>query len=157
MRKPFAEPAALATAKPRRYRNKDHLRYVARQACLICGRTPSDPHHLRYAQPRALGRKASDEFTVPLCLVHHREVHRLGNEQAWWQAAGIDPISIAQKLWNATRVTEGHLEGDAEADETTGKLAGSPTAPNAQSPRGASKVRRAHPTKPHPGNRTAPA
>jgi hypothetical protein len=47
---------SLAIAKPRRYRNKDRLRYVTRQACLICGRQPSDPHHLRYAQPRALGR-----------------------------------------------------------------------------------------------------
>jgi hypothetical protein len=37
------------------------------------------PHHLRFAQPRALGRKASDEFTVPLCRVHHREVHRAGD------------------------------------------------------------------------------
>ena len=35
----------LAIAKPRRYRSKEHLRYVARQACLICGRQPSDPHH----------------------------------------------------------------------------------------------------------------
>jgi hypothetical protein len=103
------EPASLPIAKPRRYRNKDHLRYVARQACLICGRQPSDPHHLRYAQPRALGRKASDEFTVPLCRMHHREVHRVGNEQAWWQAVGIDPLSIAQTLWNRTRVTEGHI------------------------------------------------
>ena len=40
------------------------------------------PHHLRYAQPRALGRKASDELTVPLCRTHYREVHRVGNEQA---------------------------------------------------------------------------
>jgi hypothetical protein len=67
----------LLIAKPRRYRSKDHLRFVACQACLICGRQPSDPHHLRYAQPRALGRKASDEFTLPLCRVHHREVHRM--------------------------------------------------------------------------------
>ena len=106
----------LAIAKPHRYRNKDHLRYVARQACLICGRQPSDPHHLRYAQPRALGRKASDEFTVPLCRVHHREVHRLGNEQSWWQAAGIDPLSVAQKLWNRTRVNEGRVDADEPSD-----------------------------------------
>ena len=59
--------------------------------CLICGRKPSDPHHLRFMQPRALGRKVSDEFTVPLCRVHHRAVHRVGNERAWWKAAGIDP------------------------------------------------------------------
>jgi ERF superfamily len=105
-----SEESALAISKPRRYRNKDHLRYVARQACLICGRQPSDPHHLRYAQPRALGRKASDEFTVPLCRVHHREVHRIGNEQAWWQVVGIEPLGIAQKLWNRTRMDEGHIE-----------------------------------------------
>jgi hypothetical protein len=53
-------------------------RYVARQPCLICGRKPADSHHLRRAQPRALGRKASDEFTVPLCHIHHRLVHRVG-------------------------------------------------------------------------------
>jgi len=110
--------SGLAISKPRRYRNQDHPRYVARQACLICGRQPSDPHHLRYAQPRALGRKASDEFTVPLCRVHHREVHRLGNEQAWWHAADIDPLGIAQKLWNRTRVDEGRLEAEAQPPST---------------------------------------
>ena len=52
-------------ATPRRYRNPEHLRYVAQQACVICGRKQSDPHHLRYLEPRALGRKASDEFAVP--------------------------------------------------------------------------------------------
>src|SRR5262249_43697876 len=96
----------LAIAKPRRYRNKEHLPYVARQACLICGRQPSDPHHLRYTQPRALGRKASDEFTVPLCRVHHREVHRVAKEAGWWAAAGIDPLSVAETLWNKTRGTK---------------------------------------------------
>jgi hypothetical protein len=45
------------------------------QPCLVCGRKPSDPYHLRYMQPRALGRKASDEFAVPLCRGQHRELH----------------------------------------------------------------------------------
>ncbi len=119
----LGDEGTLAISKPRRYRNKDHLRYVARQACLICGRTPSDPHHLRYAQPRALGRKASDEFTVPLCRVHHREVHRLGNERAWWQAADIDPLSVAQKLWNRTRVNEGRVEADQPGRAPAGAAA----------------------------------
>jgi ERF superfamily len=119
-----AEQGPLALGKPRRYRNKEHLRYVARQACLICGRRPSDPHHLRYAQPRALGRKASDEFTVPLCRAHHREVHRVGNEQAWWQSAGIDPLDVARKLWNETRVNEGHIESvDRELTPATSSAA----------------------------------
>jgi hypothetical protein len=97
------DKSALALPAPRRYRDRDHLRHVAKQPCLICGRKPSDPHHLRYLQPRALGRKASDEFVVPLCRIHHRLVHRVGNEAAWWQDAGIDPIAVARKLWGETR------------------------------------------------------
>jgi hypothetical protein len=97
------DKSALALPAPRRYRDRDHLRHVAKQPCLICGRKPSDPHHLRYVQPRALGRKASDEFVVPLCRIHHRLVHRVGNEAAWWQDAGIDPIAVARKLWGETR------------------------------------------------------
>ena len=61
-------------AKTRRLRNKNHLDFVSAQPCLICGRQPCDAHHIRFAQPRALGRKVSDEFTVPLCRIHHREL-----------------------------------------------------------------------------------
>ena len=106
------DKSVLAIPAPRRYRDRDHLRHVAKHPCLICGRKPSDPHHLRFMQPRALGRKASDEFTVPLCRIHHRLVHRVGNEAAWWQDAGIDPIMAARKLWKDTRVNEGHLRPD---------------------------------------------
>ena len=123
------EENTFPIAKPRRYRNKDHLRYVARQACLICGRQPSDPHHLRYAQPRALGRKSSDEFTVPLCRVHHREVHRVSNEQAWWQSVGIDPLSVAQQLWETTRLNEGRLVASPQAGQPSGPSAQTPTDP----------------------------
>jgi hypothetical protein len=118
------DKSALAVATPRRYRNREHLRAVAKQPCLICGRKPSDPHHLRYLQPRALGRKASDEFAVPLCRIHHRAVHRARDERAWWQAAGIDPIKIARKFWKDTRIDEGRVEPDRTppapaADRTT--------------------------------------
>jgi hypothetical protein len=60
-------------------------------------------------QPRALGRKPSDEFVVPLCRVHHRAVHRAGDERAWWKQAGIDPLKVARKLWQHTRVNEGRI------------------------------------------------
>jgi hypothetical protein len=106
------DKSVLAVAAPRRYRNREHLRYVAQQACLVCGRKPSDPHHLRHVQPRALGRKASDEFAVPLCRVHHRAVHRAGDERAWWQTTGIDPVKVARKLWKHTRVNEGRIPPD---------------------------------------------
>jgi hypothetical protein len=103
------DKSALAVAAPRRYRNREHLRSVVKMPCLVCGRKPSDPHHLRYAQPRALGRKASDEFAVPLCRLHHREVHRAGDERAWWKAAGIDPLKVADKLWKEARRNEGRI------------------------------------------------
>jgi len=97
------DKSILTVAAPRRYRNREHLRYVAQQACLVCGRKPSDPHHLGFTQPRALGRKVSDEFAVPLCRGHHRAVHRSGDERAWWQQAGIDAVKVARRLWKATR------------------------------------------------------
>jgi hypothetical protein len=97
------DKSILTVPAPRRYRNREHLRYVAQQACLVCGRKPSDPHHLGFTQPRALGRKVSDEFAVPLCRGHHRAVHRSRDERAWWRQAGIDPIKVARRLWKETR------------------------------------------------------
>jgi hypothetical protein len=101
------DKSALTLAEPRRHRSREHLRFVAQQPCLLCGRKPSDPHHLRFMQPHALGRKVSDEFAVPLCRVHHRAVHHAGDEQAWWKAAGTDPVKVARRLWKQTRLNEG--------------------------------------------------
>jgi hypothetical protein len=95
-RLPTAPPSL---AKTKRRRDPEHLRFVAAQPCLICGRLPADAHHLRFAQVRALGRKASDEFTVPLCRMHHREAHRTSNEKAWWTTLGIKPLEVARRLW----------------------------------------------------------
>jgi len=89
----------LSLPAPRRIRDRDHVGLVAKQPCLICGRRPTDAHHLRFAQSKALGCKVSDEFTVPLCRGHHRELHRCGDEAAWWKKVGIDPIVPARALW----------------------------------------------------------
>jgi hypothetical protein len=118
------DKSVLAMPEPRRYRNKDHLRFVASKPCLSCGRKPSDPHHLRFVQPRALGRKASDEFVVPLCRIHHRLVHRVGNEAAWWRDAGIDPIKAAGRLWKRTRRVEAKSN---PADASNAPAQGSPS------------------------------
>jgi len=89
--------------KPIRLRDKEHLKFVARQPCVVCGRTPSEAHHLRFAQPRALGRKVSDEFTVPVCRLHHRELHRHGDEASWWAGVQIEPTEIALAMWGRSR------------------------------------------------------
>lgn len=104
--------------KPVRDRDRNHLRFVARQPCLVCGRSPCDPHHIKFAEQRAMGRKVSDRFTVPVCRLHHRELHRRGNERAWWQIHEIDPLAVAARLWSMT-----HTVTDAEAgveEETVG-------------------------------------
>jgi hypothetical protein len=92
-----------ALGKTVRLRDKDHRKFVLRQPCLVCGRVPSDPHHLTFTQPRALGRRVSDEFTVPVCRAHHRELHRSGEEAAWWRRLNIDPLPVARKLCQQSR------------------------------------------------------
>lgn len=96
------DKSLLTIAEPKRLRDKAHLRFVASQPCLICGRQPSDPHHLRFAQPRAIGLKVSDEFTVPLCRGHHRQLHQAGNEVTWWEGLKINALEIAKGLWGQT-------------------------------------------------------
>jgi hypothetical protein len=113
------DKSVLTVAAPRRYRNRAHLRFVMQQPCLLCGRKPSDAHHIRFMQPRALGRKTSDEFAVPLCRSHHRAVHRAGDEKAWWKHASIDPIKVARKLWKHTRIDEGWIEPEPTAQGAT--------------------------------------
>jgi DNA recombination protein Rad52 len=105
-------PAQLAIPKEKRIRSKEHLVFVAKQPCLVCGRRPAQAHHLRFAQPRAMALKVSDEFTVPLCSGHHDSLHRTGDERAWWARNGIrDPLMMAGRLWAASRLSP---PGDAE-------------------------------------------
>jgi hypothetical protein len=93
---------AFPLTKTAHKRNKAHLAFVAAQPCIVCRRSPSDAHHLKFAQPRTLGRKVSDEFTVPLCREHHLQLHQHGNEAAWWANLKIAPLEMAKELWNAT-------------------------------------------------------
>jgi hypothetical protein len=96
------DKSQLAIAEPKRLRDKAHLKFIASQPCLVCGRQPSDPHHLRFAQPRAIGLKVSDEFTVPLCRGHHRQLHQAGDEIAWWKSQRMNALDIARGLWEKT-------------------------------------------------------
>ena len=112
------DKSVLAFPELRRHRDKTHLRFVARQPCLICARQPCDAHHVRFAQSRGLGLKVSDEFTVPLCRGHHRELHRAGNEAKWWRTKGVDAMGAARKLWIETHPV-GASASAIEPDATT--------------------------------------
>jgi hypothetical protein len=111
----------VAIAKPVRERDRDHLEFVTSQPCLVCGRTPSDAHHIKFAEQRAMGRKVSDKFAVPICRLHHRELHRRGNERVWWQNQGIDPLVVAATLWTRTHaVATADAEIVGDRDRLTG-------------------------------------
>jgi ERF superfamily len=115
--------SVLSWPAPRRIRDRDHVRLVAKQPCLVCGRRPADAHHLRFAQSRALGRKVSDEYTVPLCRGHHREVHRSGDETEWWKKVGFDPTVSARVLWlqsHPLRTASGNSQNTASPDQQAG-------------------------------------
>jgi hypothetical protein len=107
----------VTSVKPRRCRDKDHLRFICKQPCMVCGRTPCEAHHIRFAQPRAVGRRVSDEFTVPLCRLHHRELHRIGNELCWWKERNVDPLPIALRFWQHTRGVVPPAQVEANASE----------------------------------------
>jgi DNA recombination protein Rad52 len=109
---------ALETTRTRRLRDEDHLRLVAKQPCLICGRLPSHAHHLRFVQPRALGKKVSDEWTVPLCVLHHRALHDVGDEEKWWEQNRIRPVAEAERLWRRSHpdlLAQGPESANADA------------------------------------------
>jgi ERF superfamily protein len=112
------DKSSLAISEPRRVRDRVHVKYVATHPCLICGRSPVDAHHIRFAQRSALGRRVSDEFTVPLCRGHHRSLHRAGDEAKWWRTAGIDPMTSARDLWVETLVARGQLALDDSSRPT---------------------------------------
>jgi hypothetical protein len=93
--RPKIDKSVLTFGEPKRIRCKEHLRFVAAQPCLICGRSPSHAHHVRYAQSR--------EFTVPLCAIHHHHIHITRKEREWWQERNIDPLKVANGLWQKGR------------------------------------------------------
>jgi hypothetical protein len=130
------DKSVLAISEPRRHRDKGHLRFVGSQACLICGREPSDPHHLRFTQPRALGRKVSDEYTVPLCRTHHREVHRCGNESDWWAKYNLKPLPVAETLWTQTHPVWPAAQPTVADEKTGARPAASESTPVASLPKG---------------------
>ena len=111
------DKSVLAIAEPRRIRSKEHLRFVASRPCVICGRSPSNAHHVRFAQSRGVGLKVSDEFTVPLCAIHHHELHQTGREQDWWRGRNIEPLAIAHALWREGR---GQRASDEDPDQKLG-------------------------------------
>lgn len=112
--------SVLALGAPKRIRGRDHLAHVASLPCLVCGRAPAQAHHLLFAQPRSMSSKVSDEWTVPLCHLHHRALHDVGDEESWWGEKGIDAKAEAAKLWQERRGDVDRVSSSARIEPTAG-------------------------------------
>lgn len=97
------QPCALKAEKKD---DPTHLALVRRLPCLYCGLEPSEAAHVKFSDARSghfnkLGRRPRDSETVPLCAEDHRlarHAQHQGNERAFWEALGIDPYCVAQRL-----------------------------------------------------------
>ena len=73
--------------KPKRIADPEYLDFVRSRGCIVCG-GESDAHHL--TTRAAFG---SDYTCIPLCRIHHSELHQLGEKKfeerwrlrsVWW-------------------------------------------------------------------------
>jgi hypothetical protein len=58
-------------------RDPKHLRWIREQSCCVpkCTNGVIHAHHVRGAHNAGTGLKPPDYCTVPLCSVHHHEIH----------------------------------------------------------------------------------
>ena len=130
------DKSTLPLGAPKRLRDQEHLLFVGSLPCIVCGRRPAHAHHLRFAQPRAMGSKVSDEWTVPLCPLHHRSLHDAGVEEEWWHAKGIDAKGEAETLWRQRHRNPALTGGVAAAvaPDSAATRDGNPPAPDLANP-----------------------
>lgn len=88
-------------------RDVDYLAQIRGLPCLKCGMEPSEAAHVRFAsaafgKSSGLGRKPEDRHSVPLCSGCHRldrDAQHNRGERAFWDAVGINPLIVAEKLY----------------------------------------------------------
>lgn len=99
-------PTAFASTKDKRPRKQDkpHLEFIRSLPSLINGLRPVDAAHVRYAS-HAYGKretgaseKPDDKWTLPLTRQLHEAQHAFGDERAWWEQYGLDPLAICLAL-----------------------------------------------------------
>lgn len=99
-----AMPKRLGECKVKKgpLQDRKHMVRVAQQPCLICGLTFVQVHHIRECYPRTMGVRVGDDKTVPLCVMHHAELH-MSNNVSFWKRYRIDAKQWARKFYAETR------------------------------------------------------
>lgn len=81
-----------------RLRDPSYLSHIRQMPCLVCGRSPSEAHHLLRGRERGVSLKAGDDWVVPLCNQHHRQLHEDGNEEIFFALEGVNAYRKAVSL-----------------------------------------------------------
>lgn len=84
---PSFKGCLLMTPKQRRARFETLEQY----GCVVCRReygviSPAEIHHLKGHPWSSMGKRASDEHTIPLCPVHHRHGSRPTGDVGYHQS-----------------------------------------------------------------------
>ena len=87
--------------KELKIKDKKYLRWVASNPCIICQQNDCNAHHITYAMKRGISQKVGDQYTIPLCIKHHHQLHNCGmSERDFWGKIDIDPIPICAIFYN---------------------------------------------------------
>lgn len=83
--------------------NKKHLAFLHELECPVYNAFPVVAHHLLRGDPtRGMGRKAGDNFAIPLSDRAHRELHACGDEVRYLAKFGIDGPKLASDLYRVS-------------------------------------------------------
>ena len=93
-------PISKIAFRSKRVRSKAYIKTLQGKPCLFC-KQEAEAHHVRFAEPSAMGMKVGDNWCVPLCHTCHMQLHAFGDERTWWDLQGIDPLKWAKKSWES--------------------------------------------------------
>ncbi|HCM61979.1 MAG TPA: cytoplasmic protein [Morganella sp. (in: Bacteria)] len=85
--------------KLKRWESTKYLQWVKSQPCCVCSQQADDPHHIIGHGTGGTGTKTHDLFTIPLCRVHHDELHRDLNA---WEAEHGSQLDLLFRFLNRT-------------------------------------------------------
>ncbi|EPH9686467.1 DUF968 domain-containing protein [Klebsiella michiganensis] len=89
---PNSPESFMRRPKRRRWTCEVYTRWVKTQPCECCRQPSDDPHHIIGNGLGGTGTKSHDLFVIPLCRVHHDELHantsefekKYGNQLELW-------------------------------------------------------------------------
>jgi hypothetical protein len=88
------DKAVLSVPEPKRVRNPVHLQFIGSLPALCVAAYQAMP---------ITGQQGQRRMTIPLCVTHHRALHNVGSEEAWWAERGIDAKAEAERLWQESQ------------------------------------------------------